>query len=508
MRNQNPTRYLILAVVVIFLTILTFTAHPRPQEIGSKSGGQAERSELQEANEESALNEAETVFKPQFPLRKSSTRYGYGLKETGSEKSAYTIFTNPGQDCSTEMNISWATPPGKKWLIEVVDENTKQKYIYDYDEESLSGGEASDTVINGKKYKFPYQYLCDTYDNKKSKLSNGDVVYERHIFDKHGFELYDLEPNTEYRYRIITFNDSTGIKEYSEPRYFITAGAPSWKAAIIGDFHHYSPAWKRLDSAMGMIDVLDSVADGVDWVLSTGDQCAWGGSYNFWTELSEQPAFKDFMWASVQGNHDNMTSNSEKSDAFFRDSHYFPWNGYEGQEGVTYWFRYGDVLFLMLNNEAMLTKGSVEPVYRWMEKVIKENPSKYVVVVEHHQWLIGTSGTNGQLDRFREIFDRLGVDLAISGHNHVYLRTYPLRDRQPVEPQEGTYYVVNSSSDDSRGRDMKSLADNKDIIAKRWSEGSHTIGGMVMDVNPRRIQMTLYDRYGTVQDTFEVPAKR
>ena len=435
-------------------------------------------------------------------------QYGIGLTEYGSDKSAFTIYTNPGQDCSTTMNISWATPPGKSWLIELTDLATGAVFEYDYDESFQPWEVMDDSISNGKLYKFPYVYRCETFNDIPSKLSDGTSVNEKHIFDKHGYELFQLDPDREYSYRIITFDDETNDREYSEPYTFRTAGAPAWKAAVIGDFHHYSPSWKRLESAMGMIDVIDSVAGGIDWVLSTGDQTAWGGSYNFWTELSEQPNYMNHMWASVQGNHDNMTSTKKLSDNFFRDSHYFPQNGYEGQEGVSYWFKYGDVLFIMLNNEATRLTGGLQPAIEWMEKVVSENPSKYVVVVEHHQWIIGTNGASSALERLYKTFDKLGVDLAISGHNHVYLRTFPLKDKIPVSPEEGTYYVVNSSSDNQRGRDIKKLAANRDLIEKRWSEGAQTIGGMLMDVNPERIEMTLYDRNGVAKDTFTVPAKR
>ena len=436
----------------------------------------------------------------------AAPRYGAELTEYGSDKPAFTIFTNPAQDCSTAMNVSFATPPGMKWEIELTDVATGKSFIYDYDESFFNY--TGPTPPEEKLYRFPYVYTCETFDNIPSKLTDNTSVKESHVFDKHGFEFFDLEPDKEYSYRIITFNEDTKEKEYSDTYRFRTAGAPAWKAAVIGDFHHYSPLWSRLDSAMEMVDVVDSIAGGIDFVVSTGDQTAWGGSYNFWTQLSEQPNFKNRMWASVQGNHDNMASDKKTSDNFFRDSHFFPYNGYEGQEGIAYWFKYGDVLFLMLNNEAMRLSGGLQPAIDWMEKVVEENPSKYIVVVEHHQWLIGTSGANSQLDRFYKAFDRMGVDLAISGHNHVYLRTHPLKGREPVEPEEGTYYVVNSSSDNGRGRDIKKLVANSDIIATRWSEGAHTVGAMLMDVNPERIEMTLYDRYGNPQDSFTVPAKR
>ena len=417
----------------------------------------------------------------------AQTRFGYGLPETGSEKLAHTIFTNPGSDCSSSMNISWASPVGTKCMIELTNR---------YDE----------SVAMIPTYQ---PELCLTFDSIYSRLCDGENVYESHIFDKYGVELAGLEPDTHYSYRIISRNEATGRSEHSDSYHFRTAGAPSWKAAVIGDFHHYSPSWHRLEAAMDMISTLEDISGGgIDWVLSPGDLNAWGGSFNFWTELSEQPAFKRYMWAVAQGNHDHSDRDRDKSDDFFRNSHFFPYNGYEGQEGVTYWFLYGDVLFFVLNNEAMRTSDELEPVFEWMAEVIDYIPSKYIVVLQHYEWLIGTDGTDSQLDRFRHVFDRLGVDLAVSGNNHAYLRTYPLRDREPVDPADGTYYVVTPSSDNERGRKLKPLRANKDIVAERWSEGPHTVGAMLMDVNPDRIVMTLYDRNGDIHDTFTVPAKR
>lgn len=417
---------------------------------------------------------------------KGGQRYGYGLPATGSAKPAYAIFTNPAEDCATSMNVSWASPVGKDCIVDLRDESTKKRYRFSVHEPTK----------------------CETFDSIYSRVCTGQDVYERHVFDKHNVELFNLRPNTNYTYRIVTYNDATKKMEYSDEHRFRTAGASSWKAAVISDFHHYSPIWSRLDSAMGMLDVLDSVSGGFDWVLTPGDENAWGASFNYWTELAEQPNYKKYMWAGVQGNHDNSTRENVRSDAFYRDSHYYPHNGYAGQEGVAYWFKYGDALFLMLNNEAMHSEASLIPVFNWMRKVVKENPSKYIVVVEHYQWVMGTNGASSQLDRFRHVFDELGVDLAIAGNNHAYVRTEALRDRQPVTPEEGTYYVVAPSSDNNRGRELKQLAANEDIIATRWSEGPHTVGGMLMDVNPERIVMTLYNRYGEAQDTFTVPAKR
>lgn len=430
------------------------------------------------------------------------------------EEAASIIFTNPASDCSDSMDISWLTLPGKRCKIEVIDESDPHTYVYDCErgDEDFPNDEQNvidiKCGVNVSTDILDETSLCGNFSYGGSSKENVTDNGSGHKYEHHGYRLYNLKPDTDYSYRIVTYDNKSGKTEHSETRHFHTAGAKEWKAAILGDFHHYAPEPGRLKAAMGMLDVLDKKAGGIDWVLSTGDECAWGARLDFWNDLAEQPGFKNYMWAAVEGNHDSMSKGKDKTDSFFGQTHYFPHDGYTGQQGESYWFRYGDVLFLMLNNEGMLKAGSQQPAIDWMEKVIKDNPSKYVVVVEHHQWLIGTDGTNGQLDRWRKVFDRLGVDLAISGHNHAYLRTYPLYDRKPVKPGSGTVYVVNSSSDNERGRALKPIAANRDIIADRWSEGSHTVGGMVMDVNPQRIAMTLYDRNGHVEDSFTVPSKR
>lgn len=423
-----------------------------------------------------SISTSASIVKPIYPA-------------TGSAEPAHTIFTSPAEDPSTAMNVSWANDTAV--FLSFIEYTTK-----------------NDTAWRLVRVVLPAETRRSmAFDSIHSKLADNSDVYERHVFTKQGATINGLSPDTEYIYHVVS-RDAKG-RHVSDPRSFKTAGAETWKAAVIGDFHHYSPLWSRLDNATDMVDVLDSVAGGVDWILSTGDQTAWGASYNYWTELAEQPMYKNFTWGSVEGNHDHWArEKKDYSDAYYRDTHFNPMNGYVGQEGIVYWFKWGDVLFVMLNNEAMRNEATLRTALDWIEEVIKTNPARYIVVVEHYEWLIGTNGANSQLDRFAQTFDRLGVDLALSGNNHVYLRTFPLLNRQPVEPGKGTVYVVNSSSDNSRGRDLKPLEANEDIISKRWSEGPKTVGGMVLNVDPARMVLTLYDRTGKAIDTVVIPARR
>ena len=44
------------------------------------------------------------------------------------------------------------------------------------------------------------------------------------------------------------------------------------------------------------------------------------------------------------------------------------------------------------------------------------------------------------------MIEELGIDLALVGHDHAYARTHAMKEGQPVDPGEGTVYVIGGSS--------------------------------------------------------------
>ena len=293
-------------------------------------------------------------------------------------------------------------------------------------------------------------------------------------------------------------------------RTFRTAPADgTWTAAVISDFHAYTPLPGRVEAAMAMLDTLEACNKGdFDWVLHVGDVCAWGGSYSFWRDLYTRKAFGKYLWAGVNGNHDNMSRKYIKtSNEFFRYANNNPLNGYAGEEGVCYHFTYAGTLFIMLNNENMKTDAQLSAAQSWVRRVIKENPARFVVVVEHYQWFYGNDGRTSQYERWHQLFDECGVDLALSGNNHIYARTNALYQGQETDGSRGTVYLQTPSSDNERGQKLKEWTDNKDRIKVRWSEGPKTVGGLLMKATPQQLTLTLYNRHGQAIDSVTVKAK-
>lgn len=392
-----------------------------------------------------------------------------------------TVIANPGENASTQIGINWHTPDFEG-----------HKTLY-YAPVGIAGCKRMKAVAK--------QELCTAYDSMYSKLPDGENYYEYPHFVRNVVRLNKLRPGTLYQYSI---EGDTAI------RYFRTAPRHgSFRAAIISDFHVYAPIPARQRAAMAMIDTLESINGApFDLMLHLGDICAWGGSYSFWRDLYDEKHFRENTWAGVNGNHDNMDrTNKKNTNQFFRCANAVPENGYEGEEGVCYHFRYGDVLFVALNSEHMRSDEGLAKARKWVERVVKKNPARWVIVMEHYQWFFCETGKDSQYGRWRETFDSLGIDVALAGNNHRYASTHPLHADRVVSPGEGTIYIQTPSADDERGVDIKDIQYNQDKIKARWTEGPRTVGAMIMDVTDDEITLTLYDRTGKVIDTTTQRAK-
>ena len=400
------------------------------------------------------------------------------------------ITTNPGQNCNNEIRIGWHTPTT---ITGSGVEYTKK----------------SDTSwTNSKKVTGTYT-LCTTWNGVTYVNASNTVVTQTTQVNKYSVVLTDLDPNTEYMYRV-------GQTEMSDTRYFKTAGASEYNFGWISDAHVYDYLSGRLTAAMNMVSKLTSIAStmgGLNFMFSTGDDTAHGGGYSYWQNLVNHASYKNYMWVSMIGNHDYMDRTSTlNTDGYFRDSHNFPPNGYTGQEGASFWFKYGNALWIILNNEDLNGGAArVTAAQAWVKQVIQNNPSQYYFVAEHYQYFDAINGAaNTGFTRWSPIFDECGVDIAFAGNNHIYLRTKSLYGGAVnTDPKKGTVYLQSPSSDNERGQAMNAtLTSNADKIVSRWTEGGQTVGGMIMTVTDTKVTVRLYDRNGNKLDDADIPAKR
>jgi hypothetical protein len=160
-----------------------------------------------------------------------------------------------------------------------------------------------------------------------------------------------------------------------------------------------------------------------------------------------------------------------------------------------YTLRYGNVLLIVLDSD--LPPGTQK---EWLEQQLRETDATWKFAVYHHPSYSSKPNRNNPEIReiWGDIFDEYHVDLALQGHDHAYLRTYPMKGGKRTEsPDDGTIYVVSVSG------------------TKYYDQGDHdfTEAGFknmstyqVIDIylNGDRLVFRAFDMEGKVRDEFAI----
>jgi hypothetical protein len=112
-------------------------------------------------------------------------------------------------------------------------------------------------------------------------------------------------------------------------------------------------------------------------------------------------------------------------------------------------FDYGTVHFVGLNS---LTESLVQAQSAWLESDLKaaraDTAIKFIIVMFHHP-AYSASPSHGSTQRVQQywvpIFEKYNVDMTISGHDHDYERSFPIRGNQKAAEGQGVVHVVAGS---------------------------------------------------------------
>ena len=134
----------------------------------------------------------------------------------------------------------------------------------------------------------------------------------------------------------------------------------------------------------------------------------------------------------VQGNHDTAVGRHNMFHHFNTDRSYNALVGGNGgataMDGTVYSFVCGDALFMVINFEDY-QKGETyfSTLEAWMEDQIAiHSDVKWRIVTYHKTVFTGSSSHQDDEDsrtvreRMAKVFERLGIDLAMQGHDHIY----------------------------------------------------------------------------------------
>lgn len=267
----------------------------------------------------------------------------------------------------------------------------------------------------------------------------------------HSASLTGLKPATRYVYRV------GSAEAWSEWNQFTTAGATTapFTFVYLGD-----PQDDLKEHVTRIFRTADQLAPEAAFWLIAGDLTS-EPEDNQTRDLfyAAGPAFRNRLVFPVIGNHDlafeydangqivlNKKGKKQRTltaPATWRAQFTLPENGIPGYEELTWHVDYQGVRLIMINSNDRLAEQA-----RWLESLLANNPNRWTVVAFHHP--IFSAGRERDDRETRDIFlpllDRYRVDLVLTGHDHAYARTHPLRAGVPVPPgAAGTVFVVSSS---------------------------------------------------------------
>ena len=263
--------------------------------------------------------------------------------------------------------------------------------------------------------------------------------------------------------------------------------------------------------------------------------------WDTWLNMNDAVAGR-LPWMSVPGNHEMEPG--------------YPLHGYAGFLGrvwpggsspvnvpVATTFRIGSVGFVGLDSndvsyELPANRGWTGGAQTsWLEQTLAQlradgSGLDFVVVFMHHG-PYSTSNAHASEGGVREawvpLFDKYSVDLVISGHNHRYERTLPLRagtvtgaSNSTVDSSQGTTYVTAGGGGADLGKlplfipyadkTRVNIAGGQTVETEEWSIGTKTGDHAVLcvDVSPAAagarptLVLRAIDAAGTVVDSAEL----
>jgi 3',5'-cyclic AMP phosphodiesterase CpdA len=261
------------------------------------------------------------------------------------------------------------------------------------------------------------------------------------VIRRHRVEVGGLEPDTVYQYSLPDGTDGG----WGPWRTVKTAPARSRGAKFLylGDAQTGLERWGRLLTAAY------NRHPGIDFVVLAGDLVDRGNERTNWDHffLRAAPVFDRLVMMPCVGNHEYLDMGPRLYRAFFAPPH----NGPSGvDDGLVYFFECGDACFAVLDSTlAVSDEAAAIRQAKWLDSTFAGTSATWKFVIFHHPvypshpW----RDTPALRKHWVPIFDKHKVDLVLQGHDHAYLRTYPMRGHRPCPPGQGTTYVIAVSGD-------------------------------------------------------------
>lgn len=388
-----------------------------------------------ETDASSTLNK-ETKADSGFASWNKSTWKGKEANDSGK------IMLTPGET-EDDLNFAWYSKEKKQAAVRVsTKSDMSDARVYD----------ATVTDIDRKNRVNTYK--AANHVEIKNYFKAGETYYYQYTDDKSAgswSETYTYTPKSSESFTAILAGDpQIGASGDNDGK----LGADAVNENIAADTYNWTKtltqATKQFPNAAFVLSAGDQInfssADSAD---TTGIRESEYAGYTYSSILRSLPV------ATTIGNHESLGNdykwhfNNPNSSA----------NLGATNSGCDYYFSYGDVLFISINSN---NRNVAEHDALLKKAVASHKDAKWRVVMFHHD-IYGSgephSDTDGANLRaiFAPLMDKYNIDVALTGHDHTYSRSYLLEDGTAINygydsatNPEGTLYITAGSASGSK----------------------------------------------------------
>ena len=256
------------------------------------------------------------------------------------------------------------------------------------------------------------------------------TVTARAAHNVHKATVSGLVPSSTYEYKLLGADNAE-----SATFTFDTGAADTFSFLAVGDIQIGSSG-NAVNDTNGWVNTLNIVTasfPNLSFIASAGDQVETANRQNEYNGVLTPSQLSGLPMAPAVGNHDS-------GNQLFRDHFNLP-NVYAHNTGATqfdYSFRYGNALFIYLDNSTSITSARRAN----FESVVAANAdAEWKFVVFHYApYSVYRSDTDGNkvalINNWIPVFDAQGIDAVINGHCHSYARSYQMEGNIPLKEQE------------------------------------------------------------------------
>ncbi len=242
-----------------------------------------------------------------------------------------------------------------------------------------------------------------------------------------------------------------------------------------------------------------------DLLLFTGDFIRHGSCNQDWADFfsAMEPYSRSYPAIFMPGNHEQ-----KMDDPFYTQfaARFFMHNGFPDTfdgvsiEHITGWFEAGDACIVVIATVLSpdhLTDAFIKAQLDWAERIFTRSKKKWRILASHAgPYLIHKDGS-----RYRPLLnegcDRLGVDLYLDGHDHMYMRG-TVRHNTKAAPGQGTTYITGGVM----GWDIFDRYEQaNDPYVDAHNDARRLMFKRIL-ISTERLSVAVYQNHSKIQDDF------